>query len=61
MNFAGMCASLVVAIDCAQKATGDLPQSLFGPNARWLWWVVAFAWLVTALGFLVRCVQSVTR
>jgi hypothetical protein len=44
-------ACLSSAIDAAQMATGLKPQSFYGADFIWLWWVSAFG--VALCGFLV--------
>ena len=59
MNFTGMSACGWVTLDCAQRAMGTIPQELFGFNAVWVWWVVAFFWGLNAVGFALRGMAGV--
>lgn len=47
-RFSWCVASVIVAFDCARKAAGLEPQSLFANDAIWLWWIAAFLWAVVA-------------
>lgn len=52
MRFTGAIACALVAYDCLQKASGDEPQKLFSGEAIWLWWVVAFFWVIAVFRFI---------
>lgn len=43
---------VLVALDCADKATGVQSQYLFPADAAWLWSVMAVGWLWLGLGVL---------
>lgn len=47
MNFIGMLACLVVAIDCWNNAV-KIPTPLFADNYAWVWSVIALIWLYNA-------------
>ena len=53
MRFAGFGACGLVAWDCAEKALGVEPQSLFAPGAIWAWWIVAVIWAFWCMCFAV--------
>ena len=54
MRFTACIACLIVAADCAQSAIGGKPQSLFSPEAIWLWWVAAGLWTLSGFRILLE-------
>lgn len=51
MKLVGSCACFLVALDCAGRATGYEPQSLFAQGAVWSWWVLVAVWVVYGVTF----------
>lgn len=54
IRWAGAVACVYVAVDCAQKAMGNVGQNLFSESAMWVWWIFAFAWVVTGFALAVQ-------
>lgn len=52
IRLTGAIACGIVAFDCAMKATGEMPQTLFSQEHAGVWWVVVFFWTVNALALL---------
>lgn len=48
MKIISIFACVLVALDCAEKATGVEPQSLISPDYIGVWWVMAAYWAVAA-------------
>jgi len=48
MRLSWTVACALVALDCAEKASGAQPQHLFVADLIWLWWVAAAIWSVIA-------------
>lgn len=51
MNFGGMLACFLVAMECLERAVGASPQLLFQGHAIWLWWLPTVFWAVLAIRF----------
>jgi len=49
MKVMAVVAMLNFAIDCVQWAGGLGGQKLFFPETAWIWWPVAFSYVVGAL------------
>jgi len=45
---------VIVALDCASKALGEVEQSLFNGQWLWVWWIVAGYWALSALVIAVQ-------
>jgi hypothetical protein len=58
MRIAIAAAFLIVASDCADKATGMQAQMLLSTEVLWLWWVPAAAFAVLAVSVLFRGVAA---
>ena len=54
MRFTACIACLLVAADCAQTASGGKQQTIFAPEAMWLWWIVAVAWGAAGIRILLE-------
>lgn len=59
MNFAGMCASLYVGLDCLGKGAGTVPQFMFADGSSWLWYVIGSIWIFAAVVFALRGLATV--
>ena len=53
MRFTGAIACFIVAIDCAQNATGS-DHVLFQAGSLWMWWFFCAAWAINGIAFLWR-------
>ncbi len=42
-------ACALVALGCAERATGLEPQAIIAPDYLWLWWLPALSFMVTAI------------
>ena len=51
-------ALLLAALDCAARALGTTPQTVFSPDHVWLWWVFAAYWSLSALAMCFAKVES---
>jgi hypothetical protein len=49
MRFVAAIACALVAMDCAGKAAGAVPQELFSPQHLWVWWIAAGAWALNTI------------
>lgn len=54
MRFTAFIACLIVAFDCARTAIGGQPQTIFGPEAVWLWWPIAAMWAASGFRILLE-------
>lgn len=54
MRWIGVIACSIVALQCAQKAMGIEPQSMFAANSVWMWWFPAIWWSLGAVGLLFK-------
>jgi len=54
MRFLAFLAMANVGFDCVQRATGDMPQTIFSDDVLWLWWLSAIAWFLCGSVVLVR-------
>ena len=41
-------ALVLVALDCAAKASGSQPQTIFSQDNLWVWWIPTAGWLLNA-------------
>ena len=53
MRFTGAVACVIVALDCAQKASGNEAQQIFSSESVWVWWLFAVWWGFAAIRLIV--------
>jgi hypothetical protein len=54
MRFVAAVACALVAMDCAGKAMGSVPQELVSPQHIWVWWIVAALWALNTITIAFR-------
>lgn len=54
MRFTAAIACLVVFLDCAEKAVGSVPQTVFNDGSLWIWWFPAASFLFAGVSIAIR-------